>query len=180
MSSRFVAFALVTAFLSGSSGAAHAAQEDEFDPLKVDIVDAIECRLDPGTYTGFAFALDSEEAGYKARGWKKQDSGNSFLAQYRLPEPVTVAGQATRTIVFSSSAIMALLDGDPSSFAAAEKIDNAVPGGAKFLGERLVHSESETAEGMKITSTVKRVLSNVTSHPGKTLLGCSYTLEIED
>src|SRR5688572_15122354 len=104
MSSRFVAFALAAAFFGGISGAAYAAQEDEFDPLKVDVVDAIECRLDAGTYTGFAFALDSEESGFKARGWKKEESGNSFLAQYRLPEPVTVAGQATRTIVFSSSA----------------------------------------------------------------------------
>lgn len=37
-----------------------------------------------------------------------------------------------------------------------------------------------TVAGLSFASTVKRVLSDVTSHPGKALLGCSYSVEIKD
>lgn len=157
-----------------------AAEEKEFDPLSVDVVDALECRLDPQTYNGFAFTIGSDESGYRARKWKRQKSNNSFLSQYALPKPITIAGQTTRTIVFSSSAIMAVLNADPNELARSEKIENAVGGSQKFLGERLISSKTETEKGLSFVSTVKRVLSNVTSHPGKALLGCSYTVEIKE
>lgn len=172
-----VAIAMTVACLSAASATA---EEQEFDPLAVDVVEALECRLDPRTYNGFALTLGSDDGGYQARGWKRQESNNSFLSQYELPEPVIVAGHNTRTIVFSSSAIMAVLDIDIKELARHENIENVMRNGQKFLGERVVSSKSETDVGLTFTATVKRVLSNVTSHPGKALLGCSYSVEIKD
>jgi hypothetical protein len=36
------------------------ADEEHFDPNSIDIVDAIECRLDARAYTGFALALNAK------------------------------------------------------------------------------------------------------------------------
>ena len=172
-----VAIAVTVACLSAASATA---EEQEFDPLAVDVAEALECRLDPRTYNGFALTLGSDDSGYQARGWKRQESNNSFLSQYELPEPVIVAGHSTRTIVFSSSAIMAVLDIDIKELAHHETIENVMGNGQKFLGERVISSKTETDDGLTFTATVKRVLSNVTSHPGKALLGCSYAVEIKD
>lgn len=162
------------------------AGEMEFDPLTVDVVDALECRLDPRTYNGFAFTIGSDDSGYRARGWKRRKSNNPFLSQYELPKPITIAGHRTRTVVFSSTAIMAVLDADLNELARHENIENAMDASQKlgasrkFLGERVISSKSETDNGLRFASTVKRVLSNVTSHPTKALLGCSYSVELKD
>lgn len=177
---RRAAFIMVAALAALGAAPAGAQADEDFNPLDVDVVKAIQCELDPRTYNGFALTLDSDEDGYKARGWTKQESGNIMLSQYRLPQPITVAGHSTSTIVFSSSAVMAVLDADPRDLAKAEAIDSVYGDAAKFLGEREISKQTETVEGMTIVATVKRTLSNVTSHPGKALLGCVYSVEIKE
>ncbi|MFT3968583.1 MAG: hypothetical protein QM690_22175, partial [Sphingobium sp.] len=125
-----------------------------------------------------------------------------------LPEPITVAGHyETRTIAFSSSAILAVLDlPDPDPLAKEQGIKNALdadplidalsassqPSRAqieteisfrKFMGEKVVKDETEPAEqegGFGAHTTITRTISNVQSHPGKTLYGCSYRMELLD
>ncbi|MGH6613722.1 hypothetical protein [Sphingomonas sp.] len=161
---------------------ATAQSDEEFDPAKVNVVDAINCAIDTSEYMGFAITLGDEDGGYRKRGWIKQESGNSFLSQYRLPAPIDIAGHQTSTIVFGSSGVLAVLDiADPTELAKQEKIENVIPGSAKFLGEReiLKTVEKDPDNGWTITTRVTRNLSTVSSHPGKTLLGCSYVRDVK-
>ena len=53
----------------------------------------------------------------------------------------------------------------------------------KFLGERVVTDVTEPArdgETFGSRTVVARSISNATTHPGKTLYGCSYRMEILD
>lgn len=163
-------------------GPCFAQTEEDFDPLGIAVEDAINCVLTPQEYNGFALTLSSEEQGYKARGWTKQDSGNPFLSQYELPEPIAIAGHPTRTIVFSSIGVLAVLDvAETQGLAEEEGIENVFGASTKFLGERTISSsvEEDAKLGMRFVATVKRAVSNVTSHPGKTLVGCSYSIDME-
>ncbi|QNA82734.1 hypothetical protein G4G27_00955 [Sphingomonas sp. So64.6b] len=161
---------------------ATAQSDEEFDPAKVDVVDAINCAIDARDYMGFSITLGDEDSGYRKRGWIKQESGNPFLSQYRLPAPIEIGGHQTRTIVFSSNAVLAVLDiPDPNDLAEQEGIENVAPGSGKFLGERemLNKVEKDPENGWTITTRITRNLSNVSSHPGKTLLGCSYVTDVK-
>lgn len=179
--------------------------QDDFDAATVNEVDAIECRLDVPTYNGFAGAIEDVA---KQRGWRKAKADNPFLLEYDLPAAVTVAGDyRTSRIAFTASGIMAVLElADPTVVARKEGIDNAmdptpfldavaasgkIPRAEvdaqvrlrKFLGERVVSEITEPASepgGYGMHATVSRSISNVTTHPGRTLYGCSYTIELLD
>lgn len=184
------------------------AAEEDFDPAAVSVIDAINCYLDTPTYNGFAMATMGDDGLAQKRGWRKVDSGNPFLLEYELPEPIAVTGHyQTRRIAFTSTGILAILDlPDPRPLARQEDIDNAIDptplidaivasGKAtrqeveaqadftRFMGERVVADVTEPAEtpdGFGTHMTIARSISNVTSHPGKTLYGCSYRMELLD
>jgi hypothetical protein len=148
--------------------------EAEFDPMSVDVSDALACRLDVPTYNSFAMSLDSSETeggvkNWKRRGWKRLKSANPFMQEYRLPQPVVVAdGYSTSVIAFTSSAILGVLDvTDPAELAKIESIKNEfdsdpmidaiVASGVatrqqveaemtfrKFMGLRIIREKSET------------------------------------
>ncbi len=194
--------------LAGLGAAADAVEakeadaEDEFDPLAVSLEDAINCRLDARTYNGFALNVGGDDGVAKARKWRLIKTDNPFLNEYQLPAPVSVAGMRTARIAFSSSGVLAVLDlVDPKPLAKAEQIENeadpailfkgmgltpeqikALPGGNKFLGEREIVSKEEKDEkiGLIFTTKVKRSISTVSSHPGKTLYGCSYRVDFRE
>jgi hypothetical protein len=51
----------------------------------------------------------------------------------------------------------------------------------KFLGQRVlvdVNEPANDADGFGTRTVIARSISNVTSHPGKTLYGCSYRIEL--
>jgi hypothetical protein len=191
-----------------------AGQDADVDPATVDIVDAINCRVDAPTYNGFAMAIGSDGLAER-RGWRKIAGKNPFLAEYELPRPVTVAGNwSTRRVGFSSSGVVAILDlADPKQIAAGEGIINrldtdaaidaiaaaaaaAAAGEArvatgdkvrrdipfrKFMGQRVLSDVTEPAtekDGFGTHTVIARSISNATSHPGKTLYGCSYRIEL--
>jgi hypothetical protein len=156
--------------------------EKEYDPDTVNIGDAIDCKLDAPQYMGFSVTLSDEDGGFKKRGWKKQESNNLLLSQYRLPSSIKIAGHETRTIVFSANAVLAVLHvADPSELARQEKIQNSFPGSNKFLGERelINKSEKDQETGWTVTTRITRNISTVSSHPGKTLVGCSYDINVK-
>lgn len=184
------------------------ADEEHFDPNSIDVVDAIECRLDARAYTGFALALNGEEKIADKRRWVRIDTENPFLNEYKLPAPITVAGHySTRRIAFTSSGVLAILDlDDPAVVAQEQEIKNALDpnplieamiasGKAtraeieaatkarKFLGEKVVVDRTElpTAdESLGVHTIIGRNVSNATTHPGKTFYGCSYRIELID
>lgn len=199
-------FAALLATASLAAAAPLQAAEEPFDPNAVDVVDAIECRLDAPTYNGFALALNGEEKIADKRGWVQVDTKNIFMNEYSLPAPITVAGHySTRRIAFTASGVLAILDlADPSTIAQEQKIENALDpsplidaiiasGKAtreeveaatksrKFLGEKVLVDRTEPPEdggSFGTHTTISRNVSNASSHPGKTFYGCSYRIEI--
>lgn len=183
-----------------------AAPADE--PEQVAEADAIACRLDVPSYMQFALALGGKDGIARQRGWKKVSAGNAFMDEYQLPAPITVAGTyRTQRIAFTGDSILAVLDlADPAMVARPEKIDNSMDlepmiasivasGKAtraqveaefkfrKFLGERVLKDTTVPAgkgESFGSHTTVARTIANTTTHPGKTLYGCAYRIEVLD
>lgn len=161
-----------------------AAQEvEDFDPATVDLAKLIECRTyDVPSYNGFAFWLagtDGAEA-RKHLGLTEVKTDNFLLKQYRLATPISVFGRTTRLVAFNNSGPLAVLDeADPHPLAKQLEIKPAIDVPNKFLGEKVISETNEkvgdTSFGMRVTLNV----STVSSHPGKTLAGCSYRLEVE-
>ena len=183
------------------------ADEAEFDPTQIAEADAIACRLDVPTYMGFAMAVRGKDGIARQRRWKQIGSDGGFILEYELPQPITVAGHTTRRIGFTGDSILAILDlPDPAVVARAENIANEVDlepliaelvasGKAtraqveaefkfrKFLGERIIKDETLPAGAdadFGSRTVVARTISNATTHPGKTLYGCAYRLEVLD
>ncbi len=160
----------------------------EVDPRTIDLTDLLNCSVDAPTYNNFALSLDDDKYGAKARGWKKVESDNPFLSEYRLPQRIDVVGgvtetYTTQTIVFSSSAILAVIDlADPADLAKSLKIDDYVSLPGKFMGQRVVteKTEDDAELSVRFTTTISQSVSTVSSHPGKTLYGCSYNMDMED
>ncbi len=175
--------------------------EAVLSPDQVSEVDAINCRIDVSTYLPFAMAVAEGEIA-EQRGWRRIEGANPYLSEFELPAPITVAGtHSTRRIAFSGHGILAVLNvEDPATVASGEQVENelnadllvdALAGAGavtraqaeaeikfrKFLGERIVHEVTEQAEEGEefgVHKIVARSISNVVTHPGKTLYGCSY------
>lgn len=184
------------------------AQVTEFDPASVSEVDAINCHVDAPTYNGFALAVSGKEGLAAQRHWKEIETGNPFMDEYELPAPILVAGTfSTNRIAFTSTGVVAILDlADPAVLARQEGIANAADpepliaelvatGKAtrdeiegtirfhKFLGDRVMVDATEMpkeGESFGTHTIISRNISNVTTHPGKTLYGCSYKIELID
>lgn len=170
--------------LALQSVTAFAADPVEFDPETVDAADVISCKIGADDYMGFVMTVTtSDEPGsYQARGWKKVDSGNPFMTQYRLPKPITVYGYTTSDVAFTSSAMLAVIDlADPAGLAKAQNIENLMPASGRFIGEREISNTSSVDKeaGFAIKKSVTLNISTVTSHPGKTMIGCSYNMDME-
>lgn len=182
---------------------------EDFDPGKVDVLAALACRLDVPDYNGFAIAVSDDEHALAAkRGWHKVASGNPFMSEYELPDPIVVAGEyRTTRIGFTASGIVAVLDQpDPGVIAAQEGIANQMDPEAliraivasgkvtrteaekaivfrKFLGNKVLVDRkvpAADAESFGTHTVIAHEISNATTHPGKTLYGCSYRLELLD
>lgn len=197
---------LATLLATASLAAPLRAAEEPSDPNSIDIVDALECRLAAPVYNGFALALNGEEKIADKHHWVRVDTKNPMMNEYDLPAPITVAGHySTRRIAFTANAVLAILDlPDPSTLATEQKIDNAADpsplidlmiasGKAtreeieaatksrKFLGEKILVDRTEPPEAggeFGMHTIISRNVSNVSTHPGKTLYGCSYRMEL--
>ena len=205
MKSKLVFAALIATVLRA---APLQASDKPIDLNSIDVVDAIECRLDAPAYNGFAFALNGEEKIADKRSWVPMQSENLMMNEYDLPAPITVARHySTRRIGFTSDGVVAILDlADTAAFAKEQKIENALDPGplveamiasgkatpeeikeatkfSKFLGEKIVVDRTELpkdGEMFGMHTVIGRNVSNATTHPGKTFYGCSYRIEMID
>lgn len=158
------------------------AQDDEIDPRTVDLARLIACEAyDVPTYNTVAFWLAGTDGADARRhfGLTEVKSPNFMLKQYRLAKPIQVFGRSTSLIAFNSSGPMAVLDeADPHPLAKELKIEPAIDVPAKFMGERVIAEKTETADGLTTQTRITLNVSTVTTHPGKTLAGCSYKIEV--
>lgn len=160
--------------------AAEPAVAQEFDPGSLDLPALIECRADVPAYNGFAFWLTGEAGAAEKLGWRKVDSNNPFLSQYELEKPVAVFDEQTKSIVFTSSGPMAVLDGVAAADVAKKLgIQPLISSPQKFLGEKVVSDKTESAEGVTFATRISLNVSTVETHPGKVLAGCSYKIEVQ-
>jgi len=153
---------------------------EDFDPAALDLAALIECRADVPAYNGFALWLAGEPGAAERLGWKEVASGNPFLREYELPTRIRVFGRETASIVFTATGPMAVLDDVfAPDLAQALGVTAQISTPEKFLGEKVVVESSEEADGMTFATRIALNVSTVESHPGKTLAGCSYTLDVK-
>jgi hypothetical protein len=150
-----------------------------FDPATLDLAALIECKADIKTYNGFAIWLMGEPDAVAKLSWQKVPTDNPFLEEYRMASPVGVFGYETSSIAFTATGPMAILD-DVAPQALASKlgltVDRANAG--KFMAEKVIVDTKEVEGDTTFSTHITLNVSNVDTHPGKTLAGCSYNLEV--
>jgi hypothetical protein len=152
------------------------------DP-RPDLPALIECRGDLGRLAALAPMLEDPLKAV-AMGWEPLPQANMFMSEYRLLAPIRVFGHDTDHIAFSGSGVVAVLDlPDPRPLAQQLALETAVDTPAKAMFGKEVRSEEirDPAAGEVLIDSAVLNVSNVSSHPGKTLAGCSYSLDrVED
>ena len=144
-----------------------------------DLSALLECRSGYEGFMAYAPVLrDPLKA--VALGWRPQPQTNPFMVEYRLNTPVTVFGRQSDHIAFAGDGVVAVLDlPDPRVLARELQLETGVDTPEKAIfGREARASEVTGPDGSEgwIESAIINV-SNVDSHPGKTLAGCSYSLD---
>lgn len=157
---------------------------EPLDPARIDLPGLIECKRELADFRYLAPAL-IEPLQAVALGWRPLPQANLFMTEFMLNTPISVFGHRTDHIAFTGDSIIALLDlADPRPLARQLELETAVdtPAKAMFGKELRSHEQRDEASGITRVDSVILNVSNVSSHPGKTLVGCSYirdTLEEE-
>ena len=174
---------LLAAFLL-SSPASHA-ETAEQDPSKIDLAKLIECTTyDVPSYNNFALWLSGPEStkAMKQLGVSELPSDNPFLREFQLSTPVTVFGRRTNRIVFTSTGPLAVFD-EANPFPLAKQLDvtASIDQPNKFLGEKVIlsHKDQQANSDTVLETRILLSVSTADTHPGKTLAGCSYSIEVE-
>jgi hypothetical protein len=118
-----------------------------------------------------------------AHGLQPLPQGNQFMSEYRLAQPISVFGARTERVAVAGSSVMAILDqADPRPLARQLGLETGYDQDGKFMaGRELVSrdvTDPKTGEA-RIESIILSV-STVASHPGKTLAGCTYSLDLPE
>ncbi|NTJ66593.1 hypothetical protein G6M50_06790 [Agrobacterium rhizogenes] len=175
---------LLLAALLLSAPASHA-ETAEQDPSKIDLAKLIECTTyDVPSYNNFAMWLTGPESAVamKQLSISELPSDNPFLREFQLSTPMTVFGRQTNRIVFASTGPLAVFDEtDPHSLAKQLGVTASVDQPNKFLGEKVILSRKDQRENSDtvLETRISLNVSTVDTHPGKTLAGCSYSIEVE-
>ena len=167
-----IAAGLIGLALAGPAGA-------DFDPATLDLAALIECRAEIKAYNGFAIWLVEEPDAAAKLGWQKLASDNPFLEEYRLGSPVSVFGHATGNIAFTATGPMAILDDiSPEQLAKRLGLSVSLASEGKFMAEKVIVDTKDVDGGTTFSTYITLNVSNVDTHPGKTLAGCSYKLDV--
>ncbi|MQP76937.1 hypothetical protein CQ393_13690 [Stenotrophomonas sp. MYb238] len=149
------------------------------DPA-VDLPALIECRQGVSDFAALApIAADPLKA--VALGWRPLPQGNLFMNEYMLNTPITVFGHSADHIAMAGSSIVAILDlADPRPLAKALELETGYDADGKLMAGRELLSRDviDARTGEALIESVILSVSNVKSHPGKTLAGCTYSLDI--
>jgi hypothetical protein len=151
------------------------------DP-RPDLAALIECRGDLGQLAALAPVLEDPLKAV-ALGWEPLPQANMFMSEYRLLAPIRVFGHDTQYIAFSGGGVAALLDlPDPRPLAKQLELETAIDTPAKAMFGKEVRSDEvhDSATGKVLIDSAVLNVSNVSSHPGKTLAGCSYSQDLPE
>jgi hypothetical protein len=151
-------------------------------PPKPDLPALIECRGERPAFMALAPALETPLTAV-ALGWQPLPQTNMFMTEFRLLSPIRVFGHDTDHIAFAGESIIAVLDlPDPRPLARQLELETAIDTPAKAMfGKELVSTEvHDAASGATMIESVVLNVSNVSSHPGKTLVGCSYSVDLPE
>lgn len=150
-----------------------------WDPAQVDLSALISCQGQPEQFMALAIAIQDPLKALSL-GWRPLPQTNMFMTEYALNAPVTVFGHSSQHIAFAGSSVMAILDmPDPRPLARQLGLEAAVdtPEKAMFGKEVLSEETADKASGKVLIRSAVLSVSNVTSHPGKTLAGCTYSID---
>ncbi|PPT78970.1 hypothetical protein XaplCFBP3122_02025 [Xanthomonas arboricola pv. populi] len=149
-------------------------------PARPDLPALIECRQRIGDFNALAPVL-ADPLKAVALGWTPLDQANLFMTEYTLNTPISVFGHSTTHIAFSGASVMALLDlPDPRPLAKQLNLELGVDNPDKVMYGRELVSEDTTnpKTGEAMIESIVLSVSNVKSHPGKTVVGCGYSLDL--
>lgn len=158
------------------------ATEENFDPSRVDLPGLIECKRELADFNYLAPAL-ADPLKAVSLGWRPLPQANLFLTEFKLNAPINVFGHSTDHIAFSGGSVIAILDlPDPRPLAKQLELETAIDTHAKAMFGKELRSVEQRDEASGVTYIDSAVLnvSNVATHPGKTLVGCSYSLDLEE
>lgn len=174
MIARVIAFATFAAALPTLAGA------QDFNPTELDLEKMIRCEMEARDYNGFAMWFATEPEAARQLGWTPVAQDNPLLSQFALSTPVNVFGQETETIAFTATGPLAVLRNiEAGELAASLDVQSIHDAAGKFLGEKVLVQETEDVGGTTIETTVSLNVSTVDTHPGVTLAGCSYRVEMK-
>ncbi len=158
--------------LLAAAGTAHA-------QTPIDLPALMECRQSVSEFAALApIAADPLKA--VALGWRPLPQGNLFMNEYMLNTPITVFGHRAEHIAMAGGTIVAILDmPDPRPLAKQLDLEVGYDSAEKFMAGRELVSRDviDAKNGMALIESVILSVSNVKSHPGKTLAGCTYSLD---
>jgi hypothetical protein len=169
---------LLALFSSPALAAAPAPAPAAGAPL--DLAALIECRQRVADYDAVAPVV-ADPLKAVANGLQPLEQTNQFMTEFRLVAPLTVFGQRTEYVAVAGASILAILDvADPRPLAKALALEDGVDNPDKFMAGREVVSRDVTdpKTGEPMIESIILSLSTVKSHPGKTLAGCTYSLDL--
>ena len=145
--------------------------------VRKELVRVLSCEADRDAFMRIGTALSDLHYGAPAApafdGWKEVgDAG--FVIEFAMPESIEVQGQTVSSVMAAGEGLLAVLEGDQ-----VEPLSKALGVAAgddaftRHIRTRLVRSE-DLGDGMRID--IVQTVSAITTHPGKTLVGCEYRL----
>lgn len=146
----------------------------------LDLTALIECRQSVGDYDAVALVV-ADPLKAVANGLQPLPQTNPFMTEFRLAAPITVFGERAEYIAVAGASIMAILDlADPRPLAKRLALEDGVDTPEKFMAGRELVSRDVTdpRTGEALIESVILSLSTVKTHPGKTLAGCTYSLDL--
>ena len=153
-------------------------------PARPDLAALIQCQGDMERFRALHAPVEDPLAAI-ALGWSPLPRTNPFMAEYTLLQPLTLFEQSVDRFLISGGTVMAILDGErvsPQVLASKLALEVALDEPYKFMAGREVISRDrlDAASGMTIIESAVLGVSTVSSHPGKVLAGCTYSLDLPE
>ncbi|MGO1072829.1 hypothetical protein [Lysobacter sp. CA199] len=177
---RFVPTAVLA--MSFALPLAAAAEDEKYRDaaqVQAELVKVLTCQASRAEFERLGSALTpvyyEKPAQPALAGWSLvKDEKNAFVAVFNLPKPVTVYGHTTQQVMMPAQALLAVLDGDHvDALSTKLKLAPSTEPLAKHIRTRTVRVQPI---GDGIEATIVQTVSTITTHPGKTMVGCEYRM----
>ncbi|QWP75521.1 hypothetical protein J5226_18155 [Lysobacter sp. K5869] len=177
---RFAATAALALALGAPLAAAAAEDEPYRDGAQVraELVKVLTCQAKRDEFMRVGNALTplyyDKPAQPALAGWRKAKDANTFVTIFDMPEAITVYGHSTKQVMMVGEGLLAVVDGDVADALSKQlKLKASDEPLARHIRVREISRETL---GDGIDTTVTQTVSTITSHPGKTMVGCEYKM----